>query len=38
LLEAYRTKVAAADLEDAERALFLDTLADGLTGYTYLEA
>ncbi len=37
LLDAYRSKVAQADLSEPERTLFMDTLADGLTGYTYLE-
>jgi arginine decarboxylase len=37
LLAAYRTKVDAAGLDEARRTLFLDTLAAGLQGYTYLE-
>ena len=37
LLEAYRTKVAQAALSETERDAFMATLADGLTGYTYLE-
>jgi arginine decarboxylase len=37
LLERYRAKVAAADLDEPTRAASLQTLAEGLTGYTYLE-
>jgi arginine decarboxylase len=37
LLDAYREKVARADLSDEARALYLGELADGLKGYTYLE-
>ncbi|AOV15941.1 arginine decarboxylase [Acidihalobacter aeolianus] len=37
LLAAYRSKVAAAGLDDAEAARILDELETGLGGYTYLE-
>jgi arginine decarboxylase len=38
LLAAYRSKIAAADwLAAAEREAYLDELATGLEGYTYLE-
>ncbi|CAN5220301.1 arginine decarboxylase [soil metagenome] len=36
LREAYRSKVAAAGLSDAESARMIDALEAGLTGYTYL--
>ena len=37
LREVYRERVAAADLDEAQRALYLETLDAGLEGYTYLE-
>lgn len=37
LLAAYRDKVAAAGLDETRQAQFLQTLATGLEGYTYLE-
>ncbi len=37
LLQAYRTKIAAADLTAAQRERYLAELTDGLHGYTYLE-
>ncbi len=36
LLAAYRAKIAAADLSDTLRADYLEALASGLDGYTYL--
>jgi arginine decarboxylase len=37
LLETYARKVEAVELDEGRRALFLETLAAGLEGYTYLE-
>ncbi len=37
LLAAYRRKIAAAELGDAQREQYLGELEAGLTGYTYLE-
>ena len=37
LLESYRRKIAAADLAEEQRRLYLEELAAGLCGYTYLE-
>lgn len=37
LLETYTRKVEAVELDEGRRALFLETLAAGLEGYTYLE-
>ena len=37
LLASYRDKIAASDLAPEHRQLYLDTLAQGLQGYTYFE-
>ena len=37
LLECYRTKLEAADIDSGERARYLQLLEQGLSGYTYLE-
>lgn len=37
LLERLRSAVAASKLDERQRALCSETLADGITGYTYLE-
>ncbi len=37
LMQAYRRKIAGADINEESRSRFLDALAAGLQGYTYLE-
>ncbi len=37
LLDHYRTKLLAADIDNGERAQYLQQLEQGLSGYTYLE-
>jgi len=37
LLAMYEAKIAASDLPDSARAICLEELRAGLTGYTYLE-
>jgi len=37
LLESYRSKIANANLDADQKRICLETLEDGLTGYTYLE-
>jgi len=37
LLDAYKAKLAAAELEPGQSEQFLHELAEGLRGYTYLE-
>ncbi|WP_417596373.1 biosynthetic arginine decarboxylase [Oceanospirillum sp.] len=37
LMDSYRAKMDASDLTDAEQALFIRELEEGLAGYTYLE-
>ena len=37
MLDSYRRKIAAAELNSQERALYLEVLEAGLEGYTYLE-
>jgi len=37
LMQVYREKVAQSGLSEAQQALYLETLANGLEGYTYFE-
>jgi len=37
LLQTYRRKIGAADLDEGRRRQYLEELEAGLSGYTYLE-